>query len=241
MIKTKKVAILQSNYIPWKGYFDLMTKADIFVIYDSAQFTKGDWRNRNKIKTPTGAQWLTIPVKTKGQNFQKINEVEVQNTFWIDKHLKSLEINYCKAEFFEEVMSRLSVLYLECRKHKQLSVLNKIFILEVIHFLKIPTKIVDGDSYLVEGKKNQALLSILQQIGGVTHYISGPAAKTYVDEELFRENGFEVEWMDYSNYPVYNQLHPPFVHQVSILDLLFNEGPDSRLFLKYTDKSIHSA
>lgn len=231
MISKKKVAILQSNYIPWKGYFDIIASADIFVFYDNCQYTKGDWRNRNKIKTSTGTQWLTVPVKTKGRKFQKINEAEVSTTTWVDKHLKSLEIHYRRSRYFIQVMEWLYPLYSQFKEHNRLSLINKLFIKKVCEELSIQTVIIDADSFYIEGKKGDALLSILQQMGGVSHYISGPAAKDYLDQSLLAKQHIEIEWMDYRGYPEYHQLYPPFVHEVSVLDLLLNEGPNSRYFL----------
>ena len=230
-VQQKKVAILQSNYIPWKGYFDIIARADVFVVYDTAQYTKRDWRNRNKIKTSTGTQWLTVPIKTKGRKFQKINEAEVRNTLWVDKHLKSLEINYRKSRFFSRTMEWVYPLYSCFKEHKHLSTINKLLIKKVCEELSIQTAIIDADKFLIEGQRSHALLSVLQQVGEVSHYISGPAAKDYLDEDLLESHGIKVEWMDYSGYPEYGQLYPPFVHDVSVMDLLFNEGPNSRNFL----------
>jgi hypothetical protein len=235
-VQQKKVAILQSNYIPWKGYFDIIAKADVFVFYDNCQYTKGDWRNRNKIKTATGTQWLTVPIKTKGRKIQKINEAEVSNTFWVDKHLKSLEINYRKSRYFSRTMEWVYPLYSCFKEHKRLSAINKLLIKKVCEELVIKTAIIDADKFHIEGQKSHALLSILQQVGGVSHYISGPAARNYLDEGLLNHHGIKVEWMDYSGYPEYCQLYPPFVHDVSIMDLLFNEGLNSRNFLNTFDQ-----
>lgn len=230
-VQDKTVAILQSSYIPWKGYFDIIARADIFVLYDNCQYTTGDWRNRNKIKTPTGTQWLTIPIRTKGRRLQAINEAEVKDNLWVDKHLKSLEINYRKSRYFARTMEWVYPLYTHFKEHQHLSVINKLLIKKVCQELSIPTAIVDTGQFHIEGHKNQALLSILQQVGKVSHYLSGPAAKAYLDEGLLERHGIKVEWMDYSGYPEYRQLYPPFAHDVSVMDLLFNEGPDSRNFL----------
>ena len=109
----KKVGILQSNYIPWKGYFDLIAFVDEFIIYDEMQYTKRDWRNRNQIKTPTGLQWLTIPVLTKGNFYQKISDTKIDGTNWASTHWSSLEKNYSRSSFFNEISSWLKPLYLE--------------------------------------------------------------------------------------------------------------------------------
>ena len=234
MIENKTVAILQSNYIPWKGYFDVIAGADIFVFYDNCQYTKRDWRNRNRIKTSTGTEWLTVPVKSKGRKFQKINEAEVLHHSWVDKHLRSLENNYRKSEYFFQVMEWLYPLYCQFKEHKHLSVINKLFIKKVCGELSIEAEIIDSEDFCITGKKSDALLSILQQIDEVSYYLSGPSAMAYLDERLLERHGIRVEWMDYRDYPEYHQLYPPFVHEVTVLDLLFNEGPNSRNFLNHS-------
>ena len=234
MIENKTVAILQSNYIPWKGYFDVIAGADIFVFYDNCQYTKRDWRNRNRIKTSMGTEWLTVPVKSKGRKFQKINEAEVLHHSWVDKHLRSLENNYQKSKYFFQVMEWLYPLYCQFKEHKLLSTINQLFIKKVCEELFIPTQIKNSDDFCITGKKSGALLSILQQIDEVSYYLSGPSAKAYLDERLLERHGIRVEWMDYRHYPEYHQLYPPFVHEVTVLDLLFNEGPDSRNFLNHS-------
>lgn len=228
----KKVAILQSNYIPWKGYFDLIGFVDEFVIYDDMQFTKRDWRNRNKIKTSLGPQWLTIPVQVKGKYSQKINETIILDSKWVSSHLKSLEFNYKKAPFFSEIFPRIEETYKEAANLEYLSDINYVFIKEINDILSIKTRIIDSRKFKIEGNKTNALLSVLKQMDGITTYLTGPAAKDYLDEMLINKEGINVEWMDYSDYKEYHQLYPPFVHEVSILDLLFNEGTDSRLFMK---------
>lgn len=231
--KEKKVAILQSNYIPWKGYFDLIARADVFVFLDVVQYTKGDWRNRNKIKTSQGQQWLTLPVKTSKRRWQQINEAELLHAHWIDKHLKSLMFNYRKAKCYEQTMEWLAPLYTRFRGERRLSAINQVLIRAICSRLDISTNIITADQFLIEGNKDNALLSILDQIGDVSHYITGPSAKSYLKEEYFEQRQIKVEWMDYNNYLPYKQLYPPFMHDVSILDLLFHQGDDSRSFLKY--------
>ncbi len=135
----KKVAILQSNYIPWKGYFDMIAAVDEFIIYDDMQYTKNDWRNRNKIKTPQGVQWLTVPVKKKGKFGQKIRETEIDGCRWGAEHWKSLSMNYRKAKFFQEVADWLEQLYKN--EYQTISELNLAFISAICDFIEIKTKI----------------------------------------------------------------------------------------------------
>ncbi|MEO7294335.1 MAG: WbqC family protein [Ginsengibacter sp.] len=225
-----RVAILQSNYIPWKGYFDLIASVDKFILYDDMQYTKGDWRNRNKVKTSQGTQWLTIPILT---NFgQKINETKVFGTEWAHKHLKSIELIYKKSSRFDSVFPWVRNLYEQTGELKLLSEINFYFIKEICKKIEISTELIDSRQFKIEGIKSEALISVLKQIGGVTSYLSGPAAKSYLDIQLFNQENIKVNWMDYSNYPEYNQMYPPFEHSVSILDLFFNEGENAHRYLK---------
>lgn len=227
----KKVAILQSNYIPWKGYFDLIAAVDEFIIYDDMQYTRRDWRNRNKIKTPQGLKWLTVPVQVKGKYFQRIRETEIDGDQWQKEHWQTLKTNYGKSEYFKSIALQLEALYLE-ETYTHLSALNLKFIHWVCEKLNINTNIRDCCEYeLVEGK-TERLLSLCQQ-AKATEYISGPAAKGYLDESLFSRAGIGVTFFDYSNYPVYPQLWGEFEHGVTILDLLFNCGLDAPKYMKY--------
>jgi len=227
---SKKVAIVQSNYIPWKGYFDLINSVEEFILYDDAQFTRRDWRNRNKIKTPNGLLWLTIPVKVKGRYHQTIRETIISDPEWPRKHWKSITANYSQAQHFHEYEYLFADLYLNC-KTKFLSQINYRFLIEVCEILGIDTKLSWSMDYHLAGEKTEKLVGICEQAGATT-YISGPAAKTYINEKLFEEKGIALEYMDYSGYPEYNQLFPPFEHYASIIDLIFNEGPNAPGYMK---------
>jgi len=226
----KKIAILQSNYIPWKGYFDLINMVDEFVLYDDMQYTRRDWRNRNKIKTPNGLLWLTIPVEVKGKYFQKINETKISEKDWAKKHWQTIALNYAKTKYFKEYKDRFEELYL-LSDEEYLSQINYKFILVINEILEINTKIRWSSEFdLIDGQ-TERLLGICKDCQADI-YISGPAAKDYFDEELAEKEGIHVEWMDYSEYPEYSQSYPPFEHGVSILDLIFNEGPHAATFMK---------
>ena len=227
-----RVAILQSNYIPWKGYFDLIGAVDVFVLYDDMQYTKNDWRNRNKIKTAQGVQWLTIPIRVRGKFTQKINETRIFEKRWAEKHLKSLEFNYKRSLYFDDIFPWLEKLYLEAGKLELLSQINFLFIKEICKRIGICTKLIDSRQFKIEGTKSHALISVLKQIKEIDSYLSGPSAKDYLDEDIFTKENIKVNWMDYNGYPEYRQLHLPFVHEVSILDLFFNEGRNAPAFLK---------
>lgn len=225
----KKVAILQSNYIPWKGYFDMIAAVDEFIIYDDMQYTKNDWRNRNKIKTPKGVEWLTIPA---GQDISRlIKDVELPGFRWQTKHWKTLVSNYGKSPYFDDVAEWLEPLYLS-QHYTNLSSLNCQFIRRICKFLNIETKISHSWDYdLMEGK-SERLVDLCVQ-AGATEYISGPAAKNYLEEQLFSSKSVELKWFDYSGYPQYSQLWGEFTHEVSILDLLFNCGESAPEYMKY--------
>ncbi len=229
----KKVAILQSNYIPWKGYFDMINMVDEFVLYDDMQYTKNDWRNRNIIKTFSGPKWISIPVVTKGriENKQKIKETEVISFQWCKKHWKTLQYNYAKAPYFEMYAERFSELYRKCEEEKFLSRINYLFLTEICEILGSPTKITWSSQYHLEEGKTEKIVGICKQ-ANASEYISGPAAKQYINPQLFADAGIRVSYIDYSNYKQYPQLHGEFIHGVSILDMLFNLGAQTASYMK---------
>ena len=227
----KKIAILQSNYIPWKGYFDIIAAADEFILYDDMQYTKRDWRNRNLIKTPQGLQWLTVPVKVKGRYDQTIRETEIDGTDWAQVHWKALIRNYPRARHFDEIAKLIEPLYMR-REYTHLSALNREFIEAVCTYLGITTKISNSWDYVLTHGKSERLADLCAQVGA-TEYISGPAAKAYIEEGQFAKRGINVTWFDYSGYAEYPQLWGEFIHGVSIVDLLFNCGKDTPRYMKY--------
>jgi hypothetical protein len=225
----RKAAIVQSNYIPWKGFFDMIAAVDEFVLYDDVQFTKNDWRNRNQIKTPQGVQWLTVPV---GQNInRRIRDVILADAHWQAKHWKTIESNYRRAPHFGSVAEKLEPLYIQ-QQHIRLSSLNRALIEVVCEFLGITTKISNSWDYTLAEGKTQRLVDLCNQIGA-TEYISGPSARNYIDEEAFARQGIKLTWFDYSGYPEYSQLWGGFVHAVSIIDLLFNCGEEAPKYMRY--------
>lgn len=231
---TKKIAISQSNYIPWRGYFDNIAQVDEFVLYDDMQYTRRDWRNRNQIKTPQGLLWLTIPVEVKGKYFQKIKDTKVSTKKWAKDHLKTIQLNYAKAKCFKEVFPFLDELYHQAEEMMYLSEINYLFLGRICQFLDIhtPLKFSSEYAYNIEADRNRRLIEICQ-LAQATDYYSGPAAKNYMDLELFKQHNIRVHWYDYTGYAEYTQLYPPFEHHVSIIDLLLNEGTASKKFLKY--------
>ena len=227
----KKLAIVQSNYIPWKGYFDLIAAVDEFILYDDVQYTRRDWRNRNKIKTPQGLQWLTVPVLVKGKYHQKIRDTEINDLDWSLLHWKTLVQNYRHAPYFEEIAALLEPLYLK-ESYTHLSQLNSHFIRVICNYLGIKTVISNSSSYSLCNDKTERLADLCVQTNS-TEYISGPAAKGYIDEHIFTERGIKLIWFDYSGYQEYSQLWGKFIHGVSILDLLFNCGKEAPRYMRY--------
>jgi hypothetical protein len=227
----KKVAIVQSNYIPWKGYFDMIAAVDEFILYDDMQYTKRDWRNRNLIKTPQGTQWLTVPVLVKGKFDQRIRDTLISGDSWALDHWKALYQNYRRTPHFDAIATWLEPIYLG-PPEASLSVLNRRLIEAICSYLGITTKISNSCDYpMVEGK-TERLVGLCRLAGGCT-YISGPAARDYLDEQVFRAQGLAVDWFDYSGYPEYPQQWGAFVHGVSILDLLFNLGSDAAMAMRH--------
>jgi len=226
----KRIAILQSNYIPWKGYFDMIASVDEFILYDDVQFTRRDWRNRNQIKTPQGLQWLTIPVKVKGNYSQPINQTEIDGHEWAHAHWRAIQRNYARANHFKDYAEELEQLYKS--ETTLLSDLNRTFIEWVCSKLGITTKISMSSDYALVESRTERLLDLCIQTGA-NEYTSGPAAKDYLDEKLFSEKDIAVRWFDYSDYPEYPQLWGDFTHTVTVLDLLLNCGPDAPKYMKF--------
>lgn len=227
-----KVAIIQSSYIPWKGYFDIINMVDEFILYDDAQYTKRDWRNRNRIKTPDGLLWLSIPVEIKGKYYQKIKDTKIADKTWNIRHWQTISsYAYPRAKFFDQNKDFFEHMYLT-RDEKYLSDINYKFIEAICDLLNIETKITWSMDYKIESKNSTGKLIDLCKQVGASEYLSGPSAKNYIEEELFEAENIKLIYMDYSSYPEYNQLFPPFEHHVSIIDLIFNVGADAHKFMK---------
>lgn len=227
----KKVIITQSNYIPWKGYFDNIAQCDVFVVYDDMQYTKRDWRNRNYIKTAQGLKWLTIPVEVKGKYFQSINQTIISEIDWNVSHCMQLKHNYNKAPYFKEFYPWVEDLYKQA-SFKTLTEINVHFLKSICSFLEIKTEFMDSrDFKLIEGK-TERLVSICKDLGA-TDYYTGPSAKNYMDESLFFKENIGIKYFDYSGYHEYPQLNPPFEHGVCIWDIIFNTGTNAKNYLLY--------
>jgi hypothetical protein len=226
-----RAVILQPSYIPWRGYFHQIQKADIFIFYDCVQYDKHGWRNRNAIKTAQGSQWLTIPVNTKGcvSEGKVIKDIPILwDTPWPEKHIKSIQQNYAKAPFFKDYANLLDSIF--ARKDSLLADFTCATTELIARELgNNHTKFIRSSEIGAEGSKTERLIGLLKKIKA-THYISGPSAQDYIEREKFDEVGISLEFMSY-DYPDYPQLHRPFLPQVSILDLLFNVGPDAGKYI----------
>jgi hypothetical protein len=225
----KSAIITQSNYIPWKGYFDSIKKVDVFVVYDDMQYTKRDWRNRNLIKTPQGLKWLSIPVEVKGKYFQKIKDTKIADKSWNLSHWEVIKQNYKNAKCFKETAEWLEPLYRKCN-YDFLTDVNLHFIREINNYLEINTEIRFSSEFELAEEKTERLVNICKQLD-ITDYFSGPAAKAYMEIEKFTDQNINIHFWDYSNYPKYHQLYGEFEHGVSVIDLLMNEGSASPKFL----------
>lgn len=227
---SKRVAIVQSCYIPWKGYFEMIGRVDEFVIFDDVQFTKRDWRSRNRIKTAQGPLWLSVPVNTKGKYLQAIKDAEISDPSWHDQHWRTISTQYAKAPYFAQYRAEFEELYRGCTD-THLSQVNRRLIEGLCRMLGITTKLSWSMDYEVIPGKTERLVALCQQ-AGATDYLSGPAARDYIQPELFERAGINLEYMDYSGYPEYQQLYPPFEHSVSVIDLILSAGAEARAFMR---------
>lgn len=228
-----KCVILQPSYIPWRGYFDQILKADLFIFFDDVQYDTRGWRNRNRIKKPGGSQWLSIPVNARGAQTEhiSINQIKISwNNAWNQDHLKALQHSYSKAPFFNDYKPLLEQYY--NRHDEYLADFTIDFTVAIAREMGINhTRFMRSSELKSSGVKTEHLINILKEVGA-DYYISGPSARDYIEPDVFEKNHIRLEYMAY-DYPDYPQLHPPFEPQVSILDLLFMTGPDA---LNYINK-----
>ena len=219
-----KIIITQSNYIPWKGYFTTMKKATHIVLYDDAQYTKRDWRNRNKIITPKGPTWLSIPVDVKGKYLQKINEAKITDHSWSFSHWNKIKQNYKKAPCFEQYRKTFEKTYLEeLPQYEYLSDINSHMIKKCINLLNLDIKVLDSRSFKIRGGKTEKLINICNDLEA-NEYFTGPAAKGYIDEAMFVKNNIKLSYYKLKDFPEYRQCWNDFEHKISIMDMFFNLG-----------------
>lgn len=227
-----KCAILQSNYIPWKGVFDMINQVDTFVFLEDVQFTKQDWRTRNRIKHQTGLLWLSVPVKNTYSAQSKIYEISILNEQsgfnWQKKHYRSIFMSYAKAPYFKDYQWLLKKIYLE-QIWENLSEFN-IYVTKLLcKVLNIKTKFINSIDLDINGLKDDKIIRICDKLC-VDLYLSGPSAKNYIIQEKFLDSGIQLEYMNY-NYPEYKQLYGEFNHYVTVLDVIFNCGSDADKYI----------
>jgi len=222
-----KVGMIQSNYIPWRGYFDFIDDCDLFVFYDDVQYTHRSWRNRNRIKTAAGAIWLSVPVIHDQGTLIQAARIDYSSR-WLDKHVRSLTLAYQNAPYFDEYAGAFFEI-LRARPDT-ISELNVRICRWGMSQFDIRTQTRMSSEFGAQGDKFERPLRILQQLAA-TSYLAGPTAKPYTDVERFRSAGIALEFKSY-DYPEYPQLWGAFEPDVSFLDLLFNCGPDARHYLK---------
>lgn len=225
-----KIAILQPNYIPWKGVFDLINRVDTFVFYDDVQYTTKDWRNRNKIKTENGSMWLSVPVLNKSRRHQLICDAMIDKTkHWQKDHFKKISFYYKKTKYFNEYKHLLDTIYLE-NQWNCLSELNIYSTMLIASEIGINANWIKSSDLKIHGSKNGEKVVKICKMLGCNEFINGPSSKAFMDEHLFKQNGIRLDYMSYS-YPEYEQAYEPFLHQVTVLDVLFNCGKDSKKFI----------
>lgn len=223
-----RAAIIQSNYIPWRGYFDFIDEVDLFIFYDDTQYTKRDWRNRNKIKTKDGACWISVPVHYHNRT-QTICETRIDTSQnWQCDHLNAIRENYVKAPYIDIVLDMLHESF--SKNHLTISELNIDLTRRICNFLGIDTPLRFSSDYSPTGTRTDRLVDLLLKVGATT-YLSGPTAKGYLDENKLLENGICLEYKAY-DYPEYPQLWGEFDNHLSIIDLIANTGQDATKYLK---------
>ena len=219
------IGILQPGYLPWLGFFEQIYKSDVFVLYDDVQYDKEGWRNRNRIKTASGIQWLTVPVHVRFESHPLIKDTQIDNgVTWCKKHLASIRQNYTKAPFFKDCIDIFEHAY--SKEWKYLIDIDLYFITKIMEYLGMGAKNIERSSMLSlkEGTIDR-LIQICNLYGAETFY-EGSSGKNYIDEKKFSDHGIKVEYQNY-RHPVYRQLYGDFVPYLSAIDLLFNHGPES--------------
>ena len=219
-----RVVILQPGYLPWLGFFDQFRQSDIFIFYDDVQFDRRSWRNRNRIKSHAGIQWLTVPVLKKGRYTQAIRETQIDNTQpWQRKHLGSIRASYARAPYFDCYYPDIEAVI--SKPWAFLVDVDMAVIHLVLGWLGLARETRFSSDLCIDGHKTQRLYEICHAFGA-TEYLSPNAAYAYLDESVFHLNGVRLRYHNYA-HPIYRQQFGPFVSHLSVIDLLFNHGPES--------------
>jgi hypothetical protein len=223
------VGIHQPQYLPWLGYFDKMDQADAFVFLDNVQFKKNEWQNRNRIKTAQGRQWLTVPVIHRFP--QQIDEVVINNRVnWRHKHFQALQTNYAKAPYFGEYIDFFKAVY--AKKWEHLADLNIFVIKNIYQMLGFVQKpMILASTLDLRCDPNGRLIDIVKTFQAET-YLAGKGGGNYMHRPDFEARGINVIVQQFE-HPVYPQLYGCFQPNLSIIDLMFNCGPQSREIIRH--------
>jgi len=236
-----RITILQSNYLPWRGYFDFMAKSDEFIVYDSAQYTVNDWRNRNQVKTHDGVRWITVPVVTKGRFGQRIADAEVVDHRWVKTHRSTVAACLAKAAYGTQVLDMLGACWDAAAKTRSLHEIN-VALLEAIHAsFGFACRLSDDTAYgidTLDALSPSAKVAELARRAGGTRYLTGPRGLDYLDVADFATRGIGIDVLDYSTLVPYPQLYGDFVDHVSVIDLLANVGAQSAADLSSTIREV---
>jgi len=215
----------QPVYLPWLGIFHKIALADLFCYFDIVQYQTKDYNNRNKIKTNSGEMWLSVPVESKNHMEKCVGDIRIVQSGWQRKHFRSIQLAYQKAPYFRKYIDGLEEL-LVGMSFETLSSLNLEMLSYLLCCLSVDTPIVKASDYAFSGTKSDLVLDMCVQLNAKT-YIFGAQGASYADVDKFRPHGIEPVFQDY-RHPIYNQLHGSFMPYMSVIDLLFNEGPRSR-------------
>ncbi|MCB9554678.1 MAG: WbqC family protein [Deltaproteobacteria bacterium] len=223
-----KLAIMQPGYLAWLGFFELMAYVDRFVYFDDVQYTRKDWRSRNRVKTANGPVWLSVPVK-KAPRETLIKDIEINyEQTWLDKHLRTIEVAYRKAPYFEPLYGEIkSILESRPRLLKELD--DSLIRLCMRHFSIECELTWSSELKLPPAEKNRRIIDVCRAHGSSVLYDT-QASSTFIDVALFAENGIEVLFQDYQ-HPQYPQQWGEFVSHMAAIDLIFNTGPQARKVL----------
>jgi len=220
------IAIHQPNFLPWLGYFYKIAKSDIFVLLDNVKYSKNSFINRNKIKTPQGNEiWLTVPAKSNGLSEQFIKSVQISNqTDWRRKHLQTLEMSYKRAKFFDQIYDDIKKIYYES-DWNNLCLFNTSLLTLILNKLNLKNQVIMASELNIEEESTTLLINIVKKLGGEA-YLSGYGGSKYQEEDLFKKANITLQYYDFK-HPIYSQLWGEFIPKLSIVDLLFNCGPES--------------
>ena len=232
----RTAVVTQSNYLPWRGWFDMLRQADVLVLLDSVQYTRRDWRNRNRIKTAQGPAWLTVPVEVKGRYHQAVDETRIMGTAWAAEHLRAIALAYRRAAHFDAEFPWIERALTAAAQEPLLTAANESLIRAVMARLGLDRPVLRDAALLpretLPGLDPSERLAALAEAAGAKRYLSGPAAKAYLDPAPFERRGIEIAWMDYGGYPEYPQPWGGFEPAVSVIDLILNTGDEAPSLLR---------